>query len=89
MRARRTSRRTIFVPATRVAAIVATLGLAASCLPSRAHLNGGDADWVEISYAGDFANVEKLARAHCARFERVPRLIDREEQLARFDCVKP
>jgi hypothetical protein len=89
MFARRAFARNSSAAAVRLAVGIALAGLPAACLPSRAYLQGGDEYSAQIIYAGDFENVMRVAREHCARFERVPRLTDREAQLARFDCVAP
>jgi hypothetical protein len=47
----------------------------------------GDANSVEISYGGDPASALPVARDHCARYERVPRLVNAGVDLAIYDCV--
>lgn len=46
----------------------------------------GNANSVEVSYGGDVASALPLARRHCAKFERVPRLVDAGLDIAIFDC---
>ncbi len=59
------------------------------CTGPHAYIREGDANSVEVAYAGDVASALPLARRHCAQFERVPRLVDAGGDLAVFDCVRP
>jgi hypothetical protein len=79
----------------RTAAVVLTLAFGAAgavlsgCSAPHPAIRDGDANGVEISYAGDVASALPLARLHCAQFERVPRLRDAGLDIAIFDCVHP
>jgi hypothetical protein len=79
----------------RTAAIVVMLALGTTgdmlsgCTAPRPTLHSGDANSVEVSYAGDVASTLPVARRHCAQFERVPRLVDAGTDLAIYDCVRP
>ena len=64
-------------------------GLPSACLPTRTYVRQGDANSVEISYTGDLVAATRVARDHCASYERVAKLVDRGEDTALFDCVKP
>lgn len=68
---------------------LAGAGLAvAGCPQTGAFLIRGDADSAEIGYSGDLAGATLLARSHCARYERVPRLSDVAPESVFFDCVR-
>lgn len=77
----------------RPVALLLTLALpaaavaAAGCTAPHPAIRGGDANSVEVSYGGDVASALPLARQHCARYERVPRLNDAGLDTAIFDCV--
>jgi hypothetical protein len=78
----------------RSAVIVVMLALGAAgaalsgCAAPRPTVHSGDANSVEVSYAGDVAATLPVARGHCAQFERVPRLVDAGTDIAIFDCVR-
>jgi hypothetical protein len=68
---------------------VAAAGVALSgCTAPHPAIRNGNANSVEVSYAGDVASAQPLARQHCAQFERVPRLVDPGLDVAVFDCVR-
>ena len=71
--------------------IAGALGAAAltGCAGPTATIRGGNANSVEINYAGDVARTLPLARQYCARYERVPRLADPGLDIAIYDCVQP
>jgi hypothetical protein len=75
-------------------ALASLLGYAAAaaglagCAGPHPYVREGDNDSVQIGYAGDVATAWPLARAHCARYERVPQLVDTGLDVAIFDCVK-
>ena len=79
----------------RATAIVVTLALGAAgaplsgCTAPHPTVHGGNANSVEVSYAGDVASTLPAARGHCAQFERVPRLVDAGTDIAIYDCVRP
>jgi hypothetical protein len=70
------------------AALVLLLAVAA-CSGPHPFVRQGDTKSVEISYSGDVSTALPLARQHCARFERVPRLVNAGPDIADFDCVSP
>jgi hypothetical protein len=49
-------------------------------------LSNGDATSAAVGYGGDLADATAVARQHCARYERVPRFLDAEENIAYFAC---
>ena len=69
--------------------MIGIAGLAASgCSGPGPFIRQGDANSVEIGYSGgDIQNAMPRARRHCARFERVPRLVGPTLDGALFDCV--
>jgi hypothetical protein len=74
----------------RPAAVLAALCVT-SCVLSHASIKEGDANSVTISdYAGAVDKALPLARQHCAEYGRTPHinLVDVEEGLVKFDCVK-
>ncbi|MBV9862599.1 MAG: hypothetical protein JO267_10675 [Alphaproteobacteria bacterium] len=74
---------------TRLLALAATAGSLAACLAAKPFLIQGDASSAEVGYSGDVAGATAVARQHCAQYERVPRLLEAERDIAFFDCVKP
>ena len=76
--------------AARLLVLAATSGLAAGCVGSGPVLLQGDASSAEVAYReADIAPAAAVARQHCAGFEKVPHLIDTQQNIAFFDCVKP
>jgi hypothetical protein len=81
-------------PMTRsIAAVVLAASAAGAalcgCTGPHPFVRNGDANSVEITYAGDAASALPVARQHCAQYERVPRLVNAGVDLAIFDCVAP
>jgi hypothetical protein len=78
----------------RPAAILLTLTIGAAgaalagCTAPHPAILSGDANSVEVSYGGDVASALPLARQHCAKYERLPRLSDAGLDVAIFDCVR-
>jgi hypothetical protein len=62
-------------------------GILAGCVGPKPFVREGNADSVEIGYSGDVASALPAARAHCARFERVPHLVHHTIDLAEYNCV--
>lgn len=61
--------------------------LLAGCAGPHPFVRDGNSSSVEVYYAGDVATAWPLATEHCARYERVPRLVDAGVDLAIFSCV--
>jgi len=81
-------------PMTRaIAAVVLAIGASGAnvalfgCTGAHPFVREGGANSVEVTFSGNVANALPLAREHCARYERVPRLVASEADLAIFDCV--
>jgi hypothetical protein len=71
------------------ASLVAIGGLLAACASPPALLLEGNADSAKITYSGALAGAAAVAKRHCARYERVPRLQMADMDTAYFACVKP
>ena len=52
-------------------------------------LLSGDAQRAEIGYAEDPATTLPLAKAHCAAYERQPRLLQAQQNIAYYQCYRP
>jgi|GEM_PF-3518855 len=67
--------------------VVCAIGIAvAGCLKSKPVLLEGDVNGVQITYGGDINDTIPVARAHCAQFERVPRLLETSDSSAYYQC---
>lgn len=75
--------------ANRLLLLVLLAGLLAACSSPSAFLVTGDAKSADIAYRGDLAKATAIAKRHCARFERVPRLLGTTIGTAYFNCVRP
>jgi hypothetical protein len=63
------------------------LGLA--CTGPQAFLLEGDANSAQVGYYGEIEGATLVAKQHCARYERLPRFLEAQEDVAYFDCVRP
>ncbi len=70
-------------------ALILLAGLGAGCAGPKPFLIDGDANSAEVGYSSTPANTDALARAHCARYERVPQFLQAEQNVAYFSCVRP
>jgi hypothetical protein len=68
--------------------LLVAAGILAGCVAPKPYVREGNAESVEVSYSGDVASTLPAARAHCARFERVPYLVQNTVDLAEYDCVR-
>ena len=71
-------------------ALVMLAGLVGGCDPPPFLLDGTESR-AEVGFSGypNTAATQAIAKAHCARFERVPQFLDAQENVAYFDCVPP
>jgi hypothetical protein len=69
------------------ALLVGALGSA--CTGPKPFLLQGDARSAQVGYYGDVEGATLVARHHCAQYERVPRFLETQENVAFFDCVLP
>jgi hypothetical protein len=61
----------------------------AACAGSKPFLLQGDANSAQVGYSGRIEGATLVARQHCAQYEKVPRFLEAEENIAFFDCVPP
>lgn len=73
----------------RVASVILLCGLLAGCTEPEPLLTSGDAQTIEFAYATDPAATLRAARLHCAAYERVPRLLQAQNNIAYYACVRP
>jgi hypothetical protein len=64
-------------------------GLGVACTGPKPFLLQGDASSAQVGYSGDVESATLVAKQHCARYERVPRFLEAQEDVAFFDCVRP
>jgi hypothetical protein len=77
-------------PARRLVFFVLLLGmLGSACAAPKPFLLQGDANSAQVGYSGDIGAATLVARQHCAQYERVPRFLEAQENVAFFDCVRP
>jgi hypothetical protein len=77
------------LPVSRFLALILCGTLPVGCSGPKPFLLSGDAKRVEVGYASDPATTFPLAKAHCAQYERVPRLLQAQENIAYYECYKP
>jgi hypothetical protein len=63
--------------------------LASACAGPRPFLLQGNPDSAQIGYSGAVDATTDVARQHCAQYERIPRFVEAEQNIAFFDCVRP
>jgi hypothetical protein len=61
--------------------------LSAACAGGKPFLLQGDANSAQVGFSGNPDAATLVAKQHCAQYERVPRLLEAEENIAFFDCV--
>ena len=77
-------------PAGRLLFLALLLGaLGSACIGPKPFLLQGDGNSAQVGYSGDIDAATLVARQHCARYERVPRFLEAQEDVAFFDCVRP
>ncbi len=64
------------------------VGAAAGCT-EKPYLSSGDANSAAVGFSGDLAAATAVAKQHCLRYDRVPRFLDAEENIAYFACEHP
>ena len=69
--------------------LVLAVGIVAGCSESTPFLLQGDAASAQVGYGGNLEAATPVAKKHCAQYERVPRFLEAQENVAFFDCVKP
>jgi hypothetical protein len=71
-----------------IAALLLCGGLLAGCSASKPFLIDGDAKSAEIGYGMDPAATLRIAQLHCAEYERVPRLLQAQNNVAYYECIR-
>ena len=86
---RRSCRRQSPGPAIRMLCVILAGGAAAGCA-GKPYLTSGDANSAAVGYSGnDPAVTTDVAKDACARYERVPRFLNAQENVAYFACEHP
>ena len=76
-------------PALRVLCVILAGWVAAGCA-GKPYLTSGDANSAAVGYSGnDPAVATAVAKDACARYERVPRFLNAQENVAYFACEPP
>ena len=85
----RSRRRQCSGQAIRMLWVILAGGAAAGC-PGKPYLTSGDANSAAVGYSGnDPAVTTAVAKDACARYERVPRFLNAQENVAYFACEHP
>jgi hypothetical protein len=63
--------------------------LAAACVGEKPFLLQGDAYSAQVGFSRDLDGATRVAKQHCAQYERVPRFLEAQENVAFFGCVLP
>ena len=85
----RSRRRQCPGPARWMLYVVLAGGAAAGCA-GKPYLTSGDANSAAVGYSGnDPAVTTAVAKDACARYERVPRFLNAQENVAYFACEHP
>jgi hypothetical protein len=58
-----------------------------ACSSPHPFIREGNADTVQVTFAGDPALTEPLARKHCAAYNRVPLFVTADGEIAVYNCV--
>ena len=76
-------------PALRMVRLILVGGAAAGCA-GQPYLSSGDANSAAVGYGGNNpAIATAVAKEACARYERVPRFLSAQENVAYFACEHP
>jgi len=73
----------------RVLFLVLAGGVGVGCAGPKPFLLQGNAGSAQVGYAGDIEGATLVAKQHCAQYERVPKFLEAQENIAFFDCVRP
>ena len=76
-------------PMHRILTILLAGSIGLSCSGPKPFLLQGNANSAQVGFSGDVGAAVPVARQHCAQYERVPRFLEAEENIAFFDCVRP
>lgn len=75
--------------AQRISFLILAGSFISGCAAAKPFLLQGNATSAQVGYGGNVDDATLVARKHCAQYERVPRLVEAEENVAFFDCVRP
>ena len=73
----------------RVLVLILAGGVGVGCAGPKPFLLQGNGGSAQVGYAGDIEGATLVAKQHCARYERVPKFLEAQENIAFFDCVRP
>ena len=73
----------------RVSFVLLAGSLGIACTAPKPILLRWDANSAEVGFTGNVDSATRVAKQHCAQYERVPRYLDNAESVAFFDCVRP
>jgi hypothetical protein len=82
-------RRCLERAAYRQIAVLILAGSGLACEGPKPFLVQGNASSVQVGYAGNIESATLVAKQHCAQYERVPKFLEAQEDIAFFDCVLP
>lgn len=69
--------------------VVSALLIGGCAAPHQDRVMQGNSNGVVISYVGNVAETEPLARQFCARYERVPVLHETKPENVYYFCMRP
>jgi hypothetical protein len=69
--------------------VTAALSAAGAGCAEKPYLSAGNAYRAEVGYTSDLRAATEVAREHCARYEKVARYLESNENIAYFACEKP
>jgi hypothetical protein len=73
----------------RLAAALFCASLVGGCAEPTPFLLNGDAKSAEVGYGMDASATLPVAKLHCAEYERVPRLLQAQDNIAYYECIRP
>jgi hypothetical protein len=77
------------VTARQIVFVLFAAALAAACAGEKPFLLQGDAYSAQVGFSRDLEGATRVAKQHCAQYERVPRFLEAQEDVAFFVCVLP
>jgi hypothetical protein len=81
-------RRSRRVAVQRLSFLLVAASLGTACAMEKPFLLQGDANSAQVGFGSDMAGATLVAARHCAQYERVPRFLEAQENVAFFDCVR-
>jgi hypothetical protein len=71
-----------------LAAAILVGGTIAGCAAPSPLVLDSDAKGIDIEYPGDPAATMPIARLHCAQYERAARLLQAQNNVAYYECIR-